>query len=152
MKYHSKEWLIGEYLHLKKSASQIAREQGVSIQTICNHLKKNGIPVRQYTGQGDENPNWKGGRFKDKDGYVYVYSPEHPFRTANNVVFEHRLVMEAHLGRYLDPSEVVHHKNNKKDDNCIENLELSSPGEHMSHHAKERLETKKRDKKGQFIN
>jgi hypothetical protein len=39
-------------------------------------------------------------------------------------VFEHILVVEELLGRYLWPDERIHHRNGVKDDNRPENLEL----------------------------
>ena len=73
---------------------------------------------------GSKNPSWKGGRIKDGRGYILVKSYTHPFRNTNNYVKEHRLVMEAHIGRYLLSTEIVHHINGIKDDNRIENLAL----------------------------
>jgi hypothetical protein len=75
---------------------------------------------------GENAVNWQGGRSVDKDGYVSLYAPEHPRNTGKkrNNVYEHILVMEAQIGRFLRPGETVHHKNGQTGDNRIENLEL----------------------------
>ncbi|KKM89774.1 hypothetical protein LCGC14_1245270 [marine sediment metagenome] len=73
---------------------------------------------------GKKAGHWKGGKFTSSNGYVMIYEPKHPFCKKNGQVYEHRLVMDKHLGRYLTSEEVVHHINNIKSDNRIENLML----------------------------
>lgn len=100
---------------------------------ICYHLSRIGVkkPNQSKNLLGSKNPNWKGGKRKDKSGYVLVYVPEHPFCDRDYLVREHRLNMEKKIGRYLKQEEVVHHINGIKNDNRIENLKLfSSNSEH----------------------
>ena len=67
-------------------------------------------------------------------GYNTVYLfPDDPFYKMANYqhrIFEHRLVVARHLGRFLTKEEVVHHRNGIKDDNRLENLELMLKTEH----------------------
>jgi hypothetical protein len=90
---------------------------------------------RRYI-EGHHRGHFKGGRQKNYSGYVYVLSLTHPYRDHHNYVFEHRLVMEQYLGRYLLPEEVVHHINGIIDDNRIENLEVLTRTEHNRIHDK----------------
>lgn len=79
---------------------------------------------------------------KRRDGYIYVYCPNHPFCSAEGYVMEHRLAMERKIGRYLEDYEVVHHKNGNRADNRLENLELMTKKDHARYHMIERYKTK----------
>ncbi len=86
------------------------------------------------------------------DGYVKVYVGQgnHPHSNKGFVLL-HRLVMEAFLERYLEPSEVVHHINEIKTDNRIQNLYLCSQEEHVQIHnrgTKPSLERRKKIRQG----
>jgi hypothetical protein len=87
---------------------------------------------------GIHNGRWKGG-VKITRGYRYIYTPNHPFCTSQGYVLEHRLVMEKHIGRYLDPEEVVHHVDGNRLNSRIDNLQLmSSRKEHNVYHPRPR--------------
>ncbi len=57
---------------------------------------------------------------------------------SKRVILQHREVMERHLGRELREDEVVHHRDENKENNQIENLEVLSREEHSRHHAEQR--------------
>lgn len=70
---------------------------------------------------------------KTKQGYIVVSFVSHPYCNSSGYVYQHRLVMEEHLGRYLLPEEIVHHKDGNRSNNKISNLTLfSSQSEHLS--------------------
>lgn len=116
------------------SLKQLAARYGCSAQTVLNRMREAGIPRHApHSCPGSRNPAWKGGQYLDDDGYVLVYMPGHPYSTKAGRVRKHRLVMEIHLGRYLHPREVVHHKDGNRQNNSIGNLELfASNGDHLA--------------------
>lgn len=76
---------------------------------------------------GCNNWNWKGGHRIDRDGYILILSPNHPFHRVDNYILHSRLVMEQMLGRYLKPEEVVHHKGIKYPIDSIKNKQDDRP-------------------------
>ena len=82
---------------------------------------------------GEANPNYNGGKYIDDKGYVRILNPEHP-ANIKGYIYEHRAVIEKYLGRLLNSWESVHHINEIKCDNRVENLFLCSQKEHSAIH------------------
>lgn len=131
------DWPVEQMRHWyedeKWTLQQIADHLGQKQKVVNKVAKRHGFQMRR-TGpeRGEGHPEWKGGRLIDKSGYVLVYAPDNPM-ARGKYVLEHRLVMSNHIGRILHKHEVVHHKNDCKTDNRIENLELfQSNAEHLA--------------------
>lgn len=104
-------------------------------QVIHKILDRNGCKFRDVGAQdGALHWNWHGGLTTDKQGYILEAAPGHPNADSRGYVRAHRRQMERHLGRYLTPTEVVHHRDSNKQNNAIENLELfANNGLHRQH-------------------
>lgn len=105
----------------------------------CSRRKSGHLEGIKLFGKREAHLNWRGGRYKTCQGYICIkLSPDDPFFPMvheQGYVFEHRLVMARHLGRCLQPWEVIHHKNGDITDNRIENLQLFiSRGQHTKYH------------------
>lgn len=92
---------------------------------------------RRCAHYGPSSGRWKGGRKKNAQGYNLIkLPPEHPLYSMvdkNGYVLEHRFVMAEKLGRPLRNDEIVHHRNRKKGDNRLENLQLLVEHHHVGY-------------------
>lgn len=79
-------------------------------------------------------------------GYIKRRVENHPFSDKRGYVGEHRLVMEAHLGRFLTNREIIHHKDQDRSNNVLSNLELLDQSTHAADHM-----TGKRNPNGRLV-
>jgi hypothetical protein len=77
------------------------------------------------------------GRMISSHGYVKLLMWGHPNADSSGYVYEHRVVAERKLGRFLNPHEVVHHIDGDKQNNSPDNIMvLGSAAEHQVFHRK----------------
>ena len=121
----------GIYIRTSETLAKIKLNGFKKGHKISNKIRK----LISESQTGNKNSRWNNGRTKDSCGYVYVSNKNHPFCNVSGYIAEHRLIMEKHIGRFLNPKEVVHHINKHTNDNRIENLMLfKNSAEHTHHH------------------
>lgn len=118
----------GDICRIKNCIKKVSGKTG----RVCSmHL------ARFWRSGGDFNyisPNWKvlkkGIPCLTKLGYIRI-------NVNGKRVFQHRYIMEQHIGRKLKRNEVVHHINHNKIDNQIKNLKLfKNQAEHIHTHTR----------------
>lgn len=62
----------------------------------------------------------------------------------------HDVIMEAIMGRTLEPEEIVHHIDGNTTNNDPRNLKIMNQGDHLRHHRKQDMHLRMRDKIGRF--
>ena len=71
-----------------------------------------------------------------KNNYIKLLDPSHPY-SKKGYIWEHRVVVERFIGRILEPFEIIHHIDEDKTNNKIENLMVfQSNKEHIKWHTK----------------
>ena len=87
------------------------------------------MPIRVGT-----RPNYGSGRRVRADGYIELWRPGHPLARRDGYIFEHRLVAYE-AGLLIDPELQVHHRNEDRADNRLENLQIMDCAGHaVLHH------------------
>lgn len=109
-------------------STEVAKRIGVTAAAIRNYVVRAGHKMRPKQNpivtHGPDNPSWKGGRFTDTYGYVYV-------RLGNKqYIREHRHVVSELIGRPLADDEIVHHLNGIRHDNRPGNLVITTRKKH----------------------
>ena len=102
-------------------------------------LTKDGKFAKFIKGHAYRKPRIKKYRIK-ASRYYGIYKPYFKYSWKNGYIYEHRYIMYIYLsilnGKpiYLSKYDDIHHRNNNKQDNRIENLELISKKQHTSYH------------------
>lgn len=98
------------------------------------HSEETKIKIRNSSLKGKNSRSWKGGIYIDR--YIHIYEPSHPFAHHNGYVYQHRIIIEKIIGRFLNPIEVIHHIDEIKTNNSLNNLiAFTSKSAHIRFHS-----------------
>ena len=127
---------IYELFESGSTIAEIVKQVGTNRESVRQYLLKRYTPKQKRAivlknfrqPKGQNSPNWKGGRELTKAGYIRLWI------SREERVLEHRQLMEDHLGRKLNRSEIVNHINGNNADNRLSNLELTTFSDDIRRH------------------
>jgi len=159
----------GKRFHVKPlRLKKLKNKENICCSKLCSNKFREitflGENNHQFGLKGELNDSFKSDIVMSVYGYILTRNMTHPFRTKGNFVFFHRLVMENYLKTnepdsdnlvdvngelFLSPDILVHHMNENKLDNRLENLMCLNLSEHVTlHNKKMGLD---RDESGRFM-
>lgn len=156
--FYTKQYQIDRCTNLHCSKECFYEHKKELVKGPLNH---------QWGLKGELNSSFKGDIRVGTAGYILIRDSNHPFGSISDYVLLHRKVVEEWLrqenpdsihlvdvvgfdGKYLSPDVVIHHKDQNKFNNHIENLEIMDLGDHSAMHNSENVCP--RDKlTGQFL-
>ena len=114
------------YYRRKKQASLL----GCSLSELSDNRGKHGNHIH-----GSSHPRWNKGKLLTDDGYVKIrVGLNHPLADPNGYAFEHLVVWVSAGNPIPNENELLHHKNEDKQDNRYGNLELKTRSNHNTLH------------------
>jgi len=128
---HYVRFIVGQKSYPPKKSNQCEQCGKVFLANMRSYNRKPRFCSATCMGLFNRKP------FIIKKGYKKLLIPNHPRADTHGYVFEHIIIIEAHLGESLQPKEVVHHWDGNKLNNNINNLHVfKNHNEHMKVHAK----------------
>ena len=80
-----------------------------------------------------------GNGMRQSGGYIYLYRPDHPRAIREGWVKRANIVWEENTGHVVSKPEIIHHKNEIRDDDSVGNLDLcKNNSEHFRIHVLKR--------------
>lgn len=119
------------FRHQKKSSVVTKNKISLAVKKLWknkeykNHMKK--IHRKKVSKRGN---------------YLQIYYPQHPRVNERGYVYQHIIIMEKIIGRYLKPKEIIHHIDGNRYNNSENNLMLfKSRGQHINFHRRNRIKS-----------
>lgn len=131
--HQSKGTKKGKYIPCK-TCQKIIYRYPILIKKIKNSFcsRKCFYKYPHYWQREENHYLWKGGQIKI-NGYIYILKKNRP-KIGGKYIKRSRLLIEKYIGRKLKRSEIIHHIDNNKTNDTINNIKITTISNHGKIH------------------